>query len=314
MSEELTIKREIDWQPLIRVATDLLSESTKEQYAREMRDFLAWFEAQGESLSRALVKRYLDHLKAEKSLSTVNHNLTAIKRLVTEAQHNGAIPELLAVSITSIKGLKQNGKRTGTWLDAEQAQALLTAPNVKTCKGARDAAIFAVMLGAGLRRSEVVNLKYSQIQKIEGRWAIKNIVGKREKVRSIAIADWIKRAIDLWVAKAYAWGEEDVKKGYLFRPLTKGDRIVGDKLSDQTIYDLLKVYAEQLGFEGLAPHDLRRTFAKLAEKGGTDLSQLQRDLGHEKQETTLVYLNSAQSFERGQTSSDKLGIELEISE
>ena len=64
------------------------------------------------------------------------------------------------------------GIRTGNWLSLRQAQALLSAPDVATLKGLRDRAILAVLLGCGLRRSEVAALTFAHVQQRDGRWCI----------------------------------------------------------------------------------------------------------------------------------------------
>jgi integrase len=87
-------------------------------------------------------------------------------------------PEL-ANGITRVKGVASKGVRLGNWLTARQAQALLNAPDTTTNKGLRDRAILAVLLGCGLRRSEVAALTFKHIQQWDGRWCIVDLVGKR---------------------------------------------------------------------------------------------------------------------------------------
>lgn len=66
-----------------------------------------------------------------------------------------------------------------------QAQALLNAPDITTTKGLRDRAIIAVLLGCGLRRSEVAALTLKHIQQRDGRWCIVDLVGKHGRVRTV---------------------------------------------------------------------------------------------------------------------------------
>jgi integrase len=65
-------------------------------------------------------------------------------------------------------------------------------------------------------------------------------------------------------------------------------------MTEQAIYNLVVEYAESLGFGKLAPHDLRRTFAKLAHKDGSGLDQIQLSLGHGSIQTTEKYLGVEQ--------------------
>jgi len=81
----------------------------------------------------------------------------------------------------------------------------------------------------------------------------------------------------------------------VFRAVNKGDRIVGDSLTSQAVQDVVKQYAEKCGYQ-LAAHDLRRTYAKLARKGGADLMQIQLSLGHQTVQTTERYVGEQQDL------------------
>ena len=74
-----------------------------------------------------------------------------------------------------MKGVASKGVSLGNWLTAKQAQALLNAPDATTNKGLRDRAILAVLLGWGLRRSEVATLTFKHIQQRDGRWWVVNL-------------------------------------------------------------------------------------------------------------------------------------------
>jgi integrase len=71
---------------------------------------------------------------------------------------------------------------------------------------------------------------------------------------------------------------------------------MGDGLTDQAIYNIVVYYAEKLKNQGIAPHDLRRTFAKLAHKGGSPIDQIQLSLGHDSINTTEKYLGVEQDL------------------
>jgi site-specific recombinase XerD len=110
--------------------------------------------------------------------STINQLLAAVRRLAYEASDAGLLSLDLAAGIKPVKGGKQVGVRLGNWLTAEQGRALVEAPSVETLRGKRDRAILAVLLGCGLRRSELVHLKLEDVQQREGHWAIVDLVGK----------------------------------------------------------------------------------------------------------------------------------------
>jgi site-specific recombinase XerD len=108
-------------------------------------------------------------------------------------------PEL-ANGITRVKGVASKGVRLGNWLTAKQA--LLNAPDATTVKGLRDRAILAVLLGCGLRRSEVAALTFKHIQQRDGRWCVVDLVGKHGRVRTVPMPTWVKVAVDAWATPA----------------------------------------------------------------------------------------------------------------
>lgn len=91
-------------------------------------------------------------------------------------------------------------------------------------------------------------------------------------------------------------GRAGVADGFVFRPVNKSDRVVGDRITPQAIRDIVAGYAQKLSHRGVAPHDLRRTFAKLAYKGGAALDQIQLSLGHSSIRTTENYLGVEQDL------------------
>ena len=101
---------------------------------------------------------------------------------------------------------------------------------------------------------------------------------------------WAKAAIDQYAEQAA------LVEGIVFRPVNKAGRITGERMTEQAIYNLVVESGECLGFGKLAPHDLRRTFAKLAHKGGAGLDQIQLSLGHSSIQTTERYLGAEQDL------------------
>jgi site-specific recombinase XerD len=272
------------------------SPHTRRAYERAARDFLDWWIDQGcPELSRALVQAYVATLRQEKRTpSTINQRLAAIRKLAREAAENGWLDEQRARGIEGVKGEPQRGKRTGKWLTKHQAQALLDAPDVTQLKGLRDRAVLAVLVGCGLRREELTRLTFKHIQQRDGAWAIIDLVGKRDKVGSIPMAGWVKVALDEWAEAAH------LSEGACFRAVNKSGVVSAAPLSPQAIYKIVVSYRGLLPLEGeakkIAPHDLRRTHAKLAHKGHVPLEQIQMSLRHEKIDTTIDYINPDQDF------------------
>jgi site-specific recombinase XerD len=278
---------------LIQVVLDSVdSDHTKRAYRRALLDFLHRHAQQGRpALNKATVQRYAAELRsAGMSAARINQRLTAIRKLAREAADNGTLPEALANGIKAVRGVRGEGQRAGNWLTREQSQALLDTPNVSTLRGKRDRAILALLIGCGLRRSEAASLTFAHVQQREGRWVIVALVGKRNKARFIPMPSWAKAAIEDWTAAA------GIHEGRIFRAVNKGGYVTGETMSDQGIADVARHYAKAAGLPGLAAHDLRRTFAKLAYKGCSGLDQSQLSLGHASIKTTERYLGVAQDL------------------
>lgn len=279
-------------QTIQMVLDGLPSEHSRRAYERALSDFFIWHKGVGRpQFSKAVVQRYAAELReAGMSPSSVNQRLSAIRKLAAEAADNGALDPYVANGIRAVKGARHEGRRTGNWLTREEAQQWLAAPDKRTMRGRRDRALLAVLIGCGLRRSEAASLTFEHVQQRDGRWVLVDLTGKRDKVRSVPMPNWAKAAIDEW-SKA-----SGITDGLVFRAVNKGDRVVGDGITPQAIYNIIVGYAEVLKKKGVAPHDLRRTFAKLAHKGGAAIDQIQLSLGHESIQTTEEYLGVEQDL------------------
>src|ERR1035437_10210698 len=159
-----------------------------------------------------------------------------------------------------------------------------------TTKGLRDRAILAVLLGCGLRRSEVAALTIGHVQQRDGRWCIVDLVGKHGRVRTVPMPTWVKVAIDAWTSAAGVTG------GQVFRAINRSDQVQGAAMSEKVVWQLLQPYAEAAGLSGIAPHDCRRTCAKLCRAAGGELEQIQLLLGHASVQTTERYLGTKQDL------------------
>lgn len=274
------------------VLDGLPSEHSRRAYERALVDFFHWHRGVGRpQLNKSVVQRYAAGLReAGMAASSINQRLSAIRKLALEAADNGALDPQTANGIRAVKGARREGRRTGNWLTREEAQGWLGAPDRRTMRGRRDRALLAVLIGCGLRRSEAAGLTFEHVQQRDGRWVLVDLIGKRDKIRSVPMPNWAKAAIDDWNAAS------GVGNGLVFRAVNKGDRVVGNGITPQAIYNIIVGYAVELKKQGVAPHDLRRTFAKLAHKGGAAIDQIQLSLGHESIQTTEEYLGVEQDL------------------
>ena len=280
-------------QKIIDMVIDgLPSENSRRAYQRHLEEFFIWHQEIGRpELNKALINGYVKFLRERKlSSATINQKLSAIRKFASESEDNNLLDSKIANGIRAVKGVPFRGRRTGNWLTKDEAQKWLNAPDIKTLKGIRDRALLAVLIGCGLRRAEASILSFSHIEQREGRWAIVDIVGKRDKMRTVPMPSWAKAAIDVWKMVA------NLEEGFVFRRVNKGDKLMGESITPQAIRDIVVSYAEKLKNDGIAPHDLRRTFAKLAHKGGSPIDQIQLSLGHDSIQTTEKYLGVEQDL------------------
>ena len=286
------------------VVDSVSSPHSRRAYDKALDDFLAWYRAAPRGLFRkAVVQEYRAKLEADGlAASTINVRLAAIRKLASEATDNGLLAPDLAAGIARVRGAKALGVRAGNWLAKEQAEQLLDAPNLETLKGKRDRAILAFMLGCGLRRNEVAKLTFEDVQQRDGRWAIVDLKGKGGRVRTVPMPGWAKVAIDNWAAAA------GLSTGRILQAINKGGRVMHAGMSPQSVFMTVQSYARQLGIQA-APHDLRRTFAKLAHKGRAALEQIQLSLGHATILTTERYLGVRQDL--NDAPCDHLGLDVQ---
>ena len=302
MNDQTTLATHQDPGAIIALVTNsLTSAHSKRAYSKALTDFLRWMQSNGKPFTKATIQEYKQSLTG--SPASINLKMSAIRKLATEAADNGLLDQQIANGISRVSGVTSHGVRAGNWLSKQQAQNIILAPNVLTLKGLRDRAILAVMIGGGLRRSEVAALTFAHIQQRDGRWVIVDLIGKGNRVRSVPIPSWVKLAIDEWA------GVAEISQGSVFRAIHKGGFIQHESLTPQAIRDIVKLYGEQIGKPEVAAHDLRRTFAKLAHKGGSGLDQIQLSLGHASIKTTEKYLGVTQNLTDAPC--DHLGLVLE---
>jgi integrase len=273
------------------VLNSVASEHSKRNYAKALDELYALCEERKQPLSRALLMEYrAAMLEKGLSASTVNVRLSAIRKLIGEAQRNGIIGAEEAANLAGVPNLSQKGTRLGNWLTRDQAKKLLTVPDRSKIKGKRDYVILALLLGCALRRQELASLDVDRIQMREGRWVLPDLRGKGGRVRTVAIPIWVKHGIDAWMVEA------KIEDGRLLRPLSKSGKLIGEELGDWAVWSVVEQSAKEIGIEHFGAHDLRRTCAKLCRKNGGDLEQIKFLLGHSSIQTTERYLGSEQDL------------------
>ena len=161
--------------------------------------------------------------------------------------------------------------------------------------------MLALLLGCGLRRSELVTLKSDQIQQREDHWVIVDLVGKGRHIRTVPIPSWVKADLDAWISAA------SIREGKLFRSIRKDGAVWGLGVTQNVVWYVVKKCAQRAGIDRLAPHDLRRSCARLCHNAGGELEQIQFLLGHISVQTTERYVGCKQQLNKAVNDRIELG-------
>lgn len=158
-------------------------------------------------------------------------------------------------------------------LSEEEMLALLQMPG-ESSKSLRDRTILELLYATGLRVSELIQLKKSDVN-LEGGFLIAS--GKRSKERVVPLGEFSRQAIKQYI-------EKEKPKGTFLFPNKRGE-----KLTRQTIWKLIRKYGNKMEKTHISPHTIRHTFATHLLEGGADLRSVQILLGHEDISTTQIY-------------------------
>jgi integrase len=287
------------------VLNTLTSISGQRTYDHAIREFVAWYCSEPRlAFNRTVVLRYRIHLEQRRyAPATINLRLAAVRRIAYEAADAGLLSPELAAGIRRVKGVRRLGVRLGNWLTVEQGRRLVQGAGLTTLRALRDHAMVALLLGCGLRRGEALGLALDSIQQREEHWVIADLVGKGGHIRTVPMPAWVKTAVDAWTRAA------GLTHGRVFRAINKAGRVWGDGMTAKVLWDVVRRAAADAGIEKLAPHDLRRTCARLCHLAGGELDQIQFLLGHVSIQTTERYLGCKQKLRRAVN--DTMGLELD---
>jgi site-specific recombinase XerD len=274
------------------VLNSLGSPASRRVYEYAIDQFIAWYCSEPRlAFNRIVVVRYRMYLESRGlAANTINQQLAAVRRLAHEAADAGLLSPELAAGISRVKGVKQLGFRAGNWLSPAQSSEVLQRAYGESMRAKRDYAMLAMLFGCGFRRSELVGLELGEIQIRQGHWAVVDLIGKGGHIRTVPIPEWVKAALDQWTRAA------GVREGRLFRAVARTGKVWGKGISQNVVWYVVRTCCERVGLEHIAPHDLRRTCAKLCHDSGGELEQIQFLLGHASVQTTERYLGCKQNL------------------
>jgi integrase/recombinase XerD len=183
------------------------------------------------------------------------------------------------------------GRKLPTFLTVDEIDAMQNAIDLSKPEGHRNKAILETLYSCGLRVSELINLKFSDLFYDEG---FIRVIGKGDKERLVPVSISVKKEIDFYVNGwrndiSVAKGHED----YVF--LNRR----GKALTRVMIFTIIKNLSEAIGLsKNISPHTFRHSFATHLIEGGANLRAIQEMLGHESITTTEIYTHLDMSFLR----------------
>ncbi len=290
MTTELTIPTP-DVLAAIDHAPDL-AESTRTKYRRAVARYL---DAGGDPYNATQLAAYAEgvsqsgraFLKAAVRLYT-DRLAVNVKALATPANVDAVQANLYRIEALqeAVKVKTPKGQKTHTWLSQAQVKRLLATCANDHQVGQRDRLVLGLLVAAGLRREEAVNLTFADVklQPIERKIrTVLAVRGKGAKKRTVPINDALANALD-------EWGKVIGHRGRVLRSIDRR-REWRDSLSAVGLFYIVQEHGAAIGLPDLAPHDLRRTYAQLGFEAGIPITQIGRLLGHASVATTQRYLN-----------------------
>ncbi|MGB1250878.1 MAG: tyrosine-type recombinase/integrase [Candidatus Promineifilaceae bacterium] len=264
--------------------------STKEQYRRAIDRALEHEVNLSDALSLQTYAQTLATSSAYYLRGALHAYAKHVRRILesqvtpeTYQQTAAAIMRLnaLATAIEPPRGAK--GQKVHLWLKRHDVAALLQQPDISKRQGLRDWALLALLVGAGLRREEAVNLMWSDVLE-QGRRAVLQVRGKGNKNRIVPLANRMVGQLDLW---RLATGGV----GFVVRRVRRGDHLQTSGITVRAVNQIVTKYGALIGSPKLQPHDLRRTYAQVGLDNGITIQQISVLLGHSSILVTQTYLN-----------------------
>jgi integrase len=214
--------------------------------------------------------------------ATANKMLAALRRVLKEAWSLGLMTAEDYRRAADVRGVKGESLQRGRALSAGELGGLVDSCVAEdSVTGARDAALLAVLYGAGLRRAEAVALDLEHYDPVTGALTVRSGKGRKDR---IAYTDGgAKLAIDDWI------GVRGGTPGALFVRIRKGGRVTRERLSPSGVRHVAVSRSARARVAHFSPHDLRRTFISDLLDAGADIVAVQKLAGHANVQTTAKY-------------------------
>jgi integrase len=230
-------------------------------------------------------------LKQRLAPATANKMLCALRRVLKEALRLDLIDPLDYAKAVDLGSLKEHRKLKGRALSPSEIAALMEALSSRLYPiDRRDAALIAILRGAGLRRSEVVKLEVRDFNAEAGSLEVRQ--GKGGKERTVYLPSEAIAYLENWLAIRGS------KPGALLCPIRKGGQLEIRPMTADAVLKILQRRAKQAGVESFSPHDFRRTFCSDLLDAGVDIVTVQKLAGHASPVTTAKYDRRGEEVKR----------------
>jgi integrase/recombinase XerD len=255
-----------------------LSANTLEAYRRDIQKFSGFLHEEGKKITtfqKSNLLDFINHLRdSGNQPTTLARNIASLRGLCKFMLMEGIIKNDPIENLSTPKGWKRVPRVIGT----DDVSSVLKKPEGNNLS-LRDRAILETIYSAGLRASEVINLKMDDINFEAG---FMTVTGKGSKQRVIPINEQALTTITQYIEESRPEILKKRTSNYLF--LAKGGR----PMTRQRLWQLIKTYSAGLSTK-ISPHTLRHCFASHLLDGGADLRALQKMLGHTDISTTQIY-------------------------
>ncbi|HEU4709511.1 MAG TPA: site-specific tyrosine recombinase XerD [Methylophilaceae bacterium] len=263
---------------------DGLSKNTLDSYRRDLQLFADWLQKKGKNLANAgqlEIQQYLAARFPKSKPRSISRLIASLRRFYRYALRENAVPTDPTLQIDSPKLPRSLPKS----LTEEDVEVLLAAPDINQPLGLRDRAMLEILYACGLRVSELVGLRVTEVSLNEG---VIRVTGKGSKTRLVPMGE---EAVD-WVARYLKESRPTIMQRQLSDSLFVTQR--GEAMTRQSFWYLIKRHAAKAGIrKPLSPHVLRHAFATHLLNHGADLRVVQMLLGHADISTTQIYTHVA---------------------
>ncbi len=268
-----------------------MSSNTVDAYSRDINEFTDYLEKERildvKEIQKKMIISFMDKLRSDgRSQSTMGRKISSVRSYITYLYDRGLIDTNPSVGVKP----RYSARKSVEFLSIEDMNRLLAAPD-DTKKGIRDRAILELLYGTGIRVTELISMKVSEVNLTIGFVTCRGDYGKARIIPlgrpcRAALNKYIEEARPVFLEAAERSTSSEAGEEYLFL------NVHGEKLTRQGLWKIVSNYSEKAGLgQRLTPQVLRNSFAVHMLQNGADVRTMQELMGFEDPATLQVYLN-----------------------